>query len=83
MSEQIQANNNELSFITSPKAICDGPKIGRHPRVFLTVKGGIENEVVCPYCSHTFRFKPEEAEAPTPKKEKAAPKRKAAKRKAS
>ena len=55
MSEQIQAQCSEITFVESSQVTCDGPKTGHHPRVFLTLKGGVDDEVVCPYCSHVFR----------------------------
>tara|TARA_R110000868_G_scaffold218576_1_gene468939 strand:+ start:84359 stop:84547 length:189 start_codon:yes stop_codon:yes gene_type:complete len=55
MSEYIKSNDEKVSYIATEKVACDGPKFSKHPRVYLTVKGGKENEVVCPYCGHTFR----------------------------
>lgn len=57
MSEHIKASVNEITYINTEKAFCDGPEFSKHPRVFLTVKGTEKNEVVCPYCGHVFKKK--------------------------
>ena len=56
MSEHIQAKSAEVIKVTSEKIHCDGPEFSKHPRVYLTLKGGEEGEVVCPYCSRIFRL---------------------------
>jgi len=82
MSELIQAQRDEITFVESSQAICDGPKTGHHPRVFLTLKGGVENEVVCPYCGHVFRSgKAQDFVKATPAKRKKTPAKKTAAKK--
>ncbi|MFT7145038.1 MAG: putative Zn-finger protein [Alphaproteobacteria bacterium] len=55
MSEYIKSKKDKISYVSTDKVSCEGPKVSKHPRVYLTVKGGEINEVVCPYCAHTFR----------------------------
>jgi uncharacterized Zn-finger protein len=48
----------EVVTTTSSTVACEGngPATG-HPKVYLTFKAGAE-EIVCPYCSRTFRLAP-------------------------
>ena len=57
MSENIQATTGDILYTDAERVACDGPDFSKHPRVYLTLKGGVENEVVCPYCGKTFRKK--------------------------
>ena len=47
----------EVIEVETRKTSCDGGggALG-HPRVYLTVGAG-ETEIVCPYCSRTYRLK--------------------------
>jgi uncharacterized Zn-finger protein len=47
-TEIIQTNKHDVA--------CDGGDgpLG-HPRVFLTI--GVENEVMCPYCSRLYQYR--------------------------
>jgi uncharacterized Zn-finger protein len=48
----------EIVTVTTSSVACEGngPATG-HPKVYLTFKAGSE-EIVCPYCSRTFRLAP-------------------------
>ena len=48
----------EIVTVTTASVSCEGngPATG-HPKVYLTFKAGAE-EIVCPYCSRTFRLAP-------------------------
>lgn len=60
MSEYIKATLSDVIPTALPRVACGGPEFSRHPRVFLTVKGGEKDEVVCPYCGRIFRYKASE-----------------------
>ena len=57
MSEAIKATRNDVVFTENARVSCEGEDFSKHPRVYLTLKGGTENEVVCPYCGRIFRKK--------------------------
>lgn len=41
------------------RVVCSGPQVSKHPQVYLTMVDdahGHPSHVVCPYCSHTFRY---------------------------
>lgn len=59
MSENIQATTSEVIKTAKKRVACDGPELSKHPRVFLTVEGGEQDEVVCPYCGRIFRYEAE------------------------
>jgi uncharacterized Zn-finger protein len=48
----------DVVTVTSSSVSCEGngPATG-HPKVYLTFKAGAD-EIVCPYCSRTFRLAP-------------------------
>jgi len=53
MSEHIAIKNkDEITYTDAARAVCDGPLVSKHPRVYLNT--GAEGHVVCPYCSHVF-----------------------------
>jgi len=54
MAEKIQPTNKEETLTNLKRVACDGPDDGRHPRVYLDIDES--GTVVCPYCSHVFRF---------------------------
>ena len=60
MSEPIETQQKEDVTVTNKlRVVCDGPATGRHPRVYLTMVDdahGHPDHVVCPYCSHVFRY---------------------------
>ena len=60
MAEPIAVGNKQdITVVDAVKVVCDGPGFSRHPRVFLTMVDdaqGKPDHVVCPYCSHVFKF---------------------------
>lgn len=53
------AFKGEVTQTGSLRVVCSGPSFSRHPRVYLTMVDDVEgrpSHVVCPYCSHTFRY---------------------------
>ena len=48
--------NKDIVTVTTSSVSCEGnsPVTG-HPKVYLTFKPG-SDEIVCPYCSRTFRL---------------------------
>ncbi|MAI08606.1 MAG: zinc-finger domain-containing protein [Magnetococcales bacterium] len=63
MSEYIKPTTEEIEYVSVAKVACDGPKFSKHPRVFLTVDGGTQNEVVCPYCGKVFKKEQKQSRA--------------------
>ena len=57
MSEAIKPTTNEVITTEQDRVACDGPEHSKHPRVYLTIKGGTEGEVVCPYCGRIYKKK--------------------------
>jgi uncharacterized Zn-finger protein len=62
MSEPITpATKPEITETGHKRVSCQGPATGRHPKVYLTMVDDAEGRpqnVVCPYCSHVFRYNP-------------------------
>lgn len=65
MSEPIAATPKPATYTPEvtptgqTKVVCDGPVFSRHPRVYLAMvddRRGRPTQVVCPYCSHIFKF---------------------------
>ena len=60
MAEPILADNkDDVTVVDTLRVACDGPSFSRHPRVYLTMvddANGKPEHVVCPYCSHVFRY---------------------------
>jgi uncharacterized Zn-finger protein len=47
---------NDIIETTTPVVVCDGNgDTNGHPRVYLNM--GDQTQVVCPYCSRTFKLK--------------------------
>lgn len=56
MSEPAAANENTM--VTTTTVVCDGTADeGGHPRIFLKLDAAT-HEVMCPYCSRTFKLDP-------------------------
>jgi uncharacterized Zn-finger protein len=46
---------SDVATVTTPEVACEGaPGEDAHPLVFMTF--GTERELVCPYCSRSFRL---------------------------
>lgn len=49
----------EVTPVGTLNVMCDGPVFSRHPRVYLAMVDdtrGRPTQVVCPYCSHIFKY---------------------------
>ena len=56
MAQQKAAHDTVI--VTATTVACDGTKgAGGHPRVFLKLDPDT-HEIVCPYCSRTFKLDP-------------------------
>jgi uncharacterized Zn-finger protein len=65
MSEPITAQHKperatlEVTPVATLKVSCSGPEFSRHPKVWLTMVDDAKGrpvQVVCPYCSHVFKY---------------------------
>jgi uncharacterized Zn-finger protein len=52
MAEKIIPHQKKSILVNNTKAVCEGPKTGKHPKVFLKFENG---QVTCPYCGNDFR----------------------------
>ena len=53
MNQQINFKNSDVLYVNSKKVSCDGGvESSKHPLVYLNM--GLNDFVVCPYCSKYF-----------------------------
>ena len=52
MSEKITPRQKNTILVNGIKTTCEGPKNGKHPKVYLKLENG---QVTCPYCGNDFR----------------------------
>ena len=56
MNQQINFKNSDILHVNSKKVSCDGGvESSKHPLVYLNM--GVNDFVVCPYCSKSFSLK--------------------------
>ncbi len=52
MAEKITPHQKDSILVNNIKAVCNGPKESKHPKVYLKFEN---KQVTCPYCGNDFK----------------------------